>query len=248
MNKLVVAAAAAALVPVFGPFVSGLPSALADPLANGYDVSCVKANATQVTCTTSGCPRVHEDLAGDVIHTKVSGGPQTELSKACGNATTETISTSSSFDYGVQGCRKHTFSGDDCGAWANYHYEAPATPGPVEAPAPAPAPAAPAPAPVPAPAEVPAAPVTDAITATIDAGIGSVAVNVSNSSDLNGKCTYDSTPFGKHQNFNVPAHGSTPFTISGLNTGTNYHVTINCTDASGKQSQPIGHVEQDVRF
>ena len=47
MNKRVVAAAAAALVPVFGPFVFGLPSALADPLANGYDVTCTKANDTQ---------------------------------------------------------------------------------------------------------------------------------------------------------------------------------------------------------
>ena len=89
---------------------------------------------------------------------------------------------------------------------------------------------------------------TDAITATFNAGIGSVSVNVSNSSDLNGKCTYDSTPFGKHQDFNVPAHGSTPLTISGINTFTTYQVTINCTDASGKQSQPIGHVSQPVTF
>ena len=125
---------AAACVPVLGLFMFGLPHAGADPLANGYDVSCTKANAGQVTCVTSGCPRVHEDEAGDVIHTKVGGGAQSELSKACGNATTETISTSSSFDYSVQGCRKHALSSDDCGAWAVYHYQAPATQGPVETP------------------------------------------------------------------------------------------------------------------
>jgi len=153
------------------------------------------------------------------------------------------------FTYSVQGCRKHKASGDDCGAWSDYHYTPPAAPAPVDVPAvqqpqqQVPAQQAPAPAEVPA-----AAPVTDAITADFNPSIGSMNVNVSNSSDLNGKCTYDATPFGTHRDFNVPAHGSTPLNISGINTGLSYHVTINCTDASGKQSQAIGHVEQDVRF
>ena len=91
MNKLVVAAAAAALVPVFAPFVLGLPSASADPLPNGYDVSCTPNGDSSMVCTISGCPRVHEDEAGDVIHTLLNGSSQTELSKACGNTTTETL-------------------------------------------------------------------------------------------------------------------------------------------------------------
>ncbi len=107
----------------------------------------------------------------------------------------------------------------------------------------------PAPVEQPKPAEVPAAaPVADAISADFNTGLGSVSVNVSNSSDLNGKCTYDASPFGTHRDFNVPAHGSTSLSFSGLNTGTTYQVSIVCNDASGKQSGPIGQVNQSVTF
>ena len=240
---------AVTLVPVFAPFVLGPPSASADPLPNGYDVSCTPNGDSSMVCITSGCPRVHEDEAGDVIHTLLNGSSQTELSKACGNTTTETLPMPKtvSFTYSVQGCRKHFPGTDDCGAWADYHWTAQAAPVPVQPPKPV---DIPAPVEQPKPAEVPAPPVvvTDAITATVTPRIGKVDVHVENSSDLKGSCTYDSSPFGKHQAFAVGAHGSTDFSIGGLNSGTTYHVVINCTDASGKQGQPIGHVEQDVTF
>jgi hypothetical protein len=107
-------------------------------------------------------------------------------------------------------------------------------------------------APQPAPV---AAPVTDAISLsfgqpkiTLIPPSASITATVSNSSALPGKCTYDATPFNTHRDFNVPAHGSTPLTFTGLATGTTYHATVSCTDASGKQTQPIGSNSQDVTF
>jgi hypothetical protein len=106
--------------------------------------------------------------------------------------------------------------------------------------------------PEPAPA---AAPVTDAISLsfgkpkiTLIPPSASITATVSNSSALPGKCTYDATPFDTHRDFNVPAHGSTPLTFTGLATGTTYHATVSCKDASGKQTQPIGSNSQDVTF
>ncbi|MBJ7386526.1 MAG: hypothetical protein JHC55_18775, partial [Mycolicibacterium sp.] len=124
MSRLcgVLAAAACILgVVLVTPTLSPVPSASAVPQPNGYDVNCTQSGG-QVVCTIAGCPRVFEDLAGDVVHTKVNGGPQAELSKACGNTTTQTINTTEGFDYAVQGCRKSTFGSDDCGAWSNYTY------------------------------------------------------------------------------------------------------------------------------
>ncbi|MFC7672019.1 hypothetical protein ACFQWH_03005 [Mycolicibacterium sp. GCM10028919] len=132
MSRLCGVLAAAACIlgvvlvtPAMSPTMSPMPSASAVPQPNGYDVNCTQSGG-QVVCTIAGCPRVFEDLAGDVVHTKVNGGPQAELSKACGNTTTQTINTSEGFDYAVQGCRKSTFGSDDCGAWSNYTYTPPA--------------------------------------------------------------------------------------------------------------------------
>jgi hypothetical protein len=93
-------------------------------------------------------------------------------------------------------------------------------------------------------------PVTDAISLSFGPpGLGSITATITNSSDLNGKCTYDATGLkNTHQNFNVPAHGSTPLTFNGFNTGTTYHAVVSCNDASGKQTQPIGTASQDVTF
>jgi hypothetical protein len=120
----------------------------------------------------------------------------------------------------------------------------PPAPKPAAPPAPA-QPVQPAPAAEPAPTQ----PVTDAISLAFSPpALGNITATISNSSDLNGKCTYDATPFNTHRDFNVPAHGSTPLTFNGLNTGTSYHVTVSCKDASGKQTQPIGTTTQDVSF
>jgi hypothetical protein len=101
------------------------------------------------------------------------------------------------------------------------------------------------------PAEQPAqTPVTNAIALSFSPpGFGSITATVTNSSDLTAKCTYDASGLTKtHRDFTVGPRGSTNLTFNGFNTGTSYHVVVSCHDASGKQSQEIGHVEQDVTF
>src|SRR4030081_1261163 len=97
-----------------------MPVSNADVLPNGYDVSCKQVNPTQVVCSVGGCPRVYEDYAGDVVHTRVNALPQHEIGKGCGDTMTQTVDISSEFNYAVQGCRKHNLGSDDCGAWSDY--------------------------------------------------------------------------------------------------------------------------------
>jgi hypothetical protein len=103
------------------------PSAHADALPNGYSVTCTPSGG-KVICNISGCPRVHADEAGDVVHVRSNGGPQEELSKACGNTATESFGNNppAAFTVSIQGCRKHFPGSDDCGAWSDYHYTPPA--------------------------------------------------------------------------------------------------------------------------
>ncbi|TFV60983.1 hypothetical protein E4P42_01995 [Mycobacterium sp. PS03-16] len=120
------------VAPADTPTLSPVPIAGAEVLGNGYDVNCTKSNDNQVVCTIAGCPRVHEDLAGDVVNTRVNGGGQSELSKSCDNVTSQTVNAAGDFTLSVQGCRQNAF-GSDCGAWADYRYTAPAAP-PVQCP------------------------------------------------------------------------------------------------------------------
>jgi hypothetical protein len=249
-----------------------LPIASADVLGNGYDVSCKQANANQVICSISGCPRVHEDLAGDVVHTKVNGGEQSELDKACGNTTSQTINSSSGFTYSVQGCRKRpSVLSDLCGPFSDYTFTPPPKPAdkPVNCPPGSKTPTVPAgqqcqAAPqadvqcppdspvktVPAGQTCPAAPpVINAIQLQFGPPhLGGITATITNSSALTAKCTYDSTPFNTHRDFTVAPNGKTDLTFTGINTNTNYHVVVSCHDASGKQTQEIGHQETNVAF
>jgi hypothetical protein len=94
-----------------------------------------------------------------------------------------------------------------------------------------------------------AAPVTNAIQLSFGPPrLGSITATISNSSDLTAKCTYDATPFNTHRDLTVNPHSSTDQTFSGFNTLTSYHVVVSCHDASGKQSQEIGHAETNVTF
>ncbi|WP_156764684.1 hypothetical protein [Mycobacterium sp. 1081908.1] len=131
---------------------------------------------------------------------------------------------------------------------ADWHTDAKFTCAVTAAPPPAaPPPAAPANQPAPAPA--PAAPVTNAIQLSFGPPhLGSITATISNSSALTAKCTYDSTPFNTHRDFTVNPNGSTNQTFNGFNTGTSYHVVVSCHDASGKQTQEIGHAETNVTF
>src|SRR5205085_6398111 len=120
------------MAPADTPTLSPMPTAGAQPMGNGYDATCTKANDNQVTCNISGCPRVHEDLAGDSLNYKVNGGEQQNIPKSCGNTSTVTVNSSGAFTLSFQGCLGtglfDTNSGS-CGAWAGYQY----TP-PVQAP------------------------------------------------------------------------------------------------------------------
>ena len=114
------------------------------------------------------------------------------------------------------------------------------------APPAAPPPAAPAPPPVDTHAQ---AKVTNAITLTFGPpGFGKVTATVANSSDLTGKCHYHADPSNTNRDFTVNPHNSTDLTFTGFNTGTTYHATVTCTDASGKQQEPIGTSSSSVTF
>ncbi|OBB66345.1 hypothetical protein [Mycobacterium sp. 852014-50255_SCH5639931] len=174
----------------------------------------------------------------------------------------------------VQGCRKNDLSSDWCGPWADYHYTSAPKPAAPAAPAPAPAPApnannpvhctagytlppgsdcskTPNPNPPPAPAP---APVTNAIQLTFGPVSGngltgkSITATVTNSSALTAKCTYDSAPGGNHLDFTVGPNASTALPFDGFGFPVNYHVVVSCHDASGKQTQEIGHAETNVTF
>lgn len=178
------------------------PTANADQLPNGYNVTCTPMNGEGgVVCSVSGCPRVKDDEAGDVVHVRFNAQPQDEIVKGCNDAIgvtpnfiNSTVDVASGFTFSVQGCRKHKAGSDDCGAWSTYTYTppkqaapAPPQPGlPVKCPAGSPVasvpngqqcPAAPAPA---APVKCAAGSVTDTVPAgqQCAAPTNAVALNI----------------------------------------------------------------------
>src|SRR5436309_1196415 len=107
LNRFAIAFAVACLAWA-GVMMVAMPVASADTLPNGYDVSC-KANGSNTICSIAGCPRVYENYAGDVVHIKIDGGPQSEPGHPCGSTTTHTVNNASAFTLSIQGCRKHDF-------------------------------------------------------------------------------------------------------------------------------------------
>jgi hypothetical protein len=111
--------------------------------------------------------------------------------------------------------------------------------------------------PNPSPPVAPAPPpVTDAIGASFGSpGLTSLALKVTNSSALNAACHYDAeansidplVPKQTLRDFQVAPHTTSAKphveTFNGAPTLTNYSVTITCTDASGKQAEPVGTVQ-----
>jgi hypothetical protein len=73
-------------------------------------------------------------------------------------------------------------------------------------------------------------------------------VTVTNSAAIAGTCTYDSTPGNFHHDFNLAPNGKTTFNITGIPTGTTYHVVVSCTGAFNGQTVEFGHVETDKSF
>jgi hypothetical protein len=122
------------------------------------------------------------------------------------------------------------------------------------APAAAPAPAATsAPANTPEPVKTPdpvaaAVAPTDAVQLSFDKGLV-WTVNVTNSADIAGNCTYVATnPLlpGANKNFKIGSKGSTSFTVPGPPPLSTYHVVLSCTGPFNGQNVEFGHVEMDV--
>ena len=240
-----------------------MPESHADVLPNGYDVSCVNNNNGVAICTITGCPRVHEDLAGDVVHTVIttpSRGPngQSELSKGCGGATSQEIAWAKpyeNFNLAVQGCRKSTLGGDDCGPWSDYKYTAPPNPAAQQAP-PQQQPQTPPQAQTkqcPDGSTIPVAdacPVkkvapTNAVTMKVAKAGLQVNVTVGNTSDLAAECTYDATEANGlglpvHRDFSLAAKGSTTLTFPAPIIGQSWQLVSACNAPFEGQTVEIG--------
>ena len=230
-----------------------MPVSNADVLPNGYDVSCTQVNPNQVVCKIGGCPRVYEDYAGDLVHTKVNALPQHEIGKSCGATISQTVDTSEAFEYSVQGCRDRNL-GDKCGAWSVYKFTPPAKPAaPAPAPAQAPAPAAPQTKQCSDGSVIPVAdacPVkkvapTNAVTMNVKKAGLQVNVTVGNTSDLAAQCTYDATEANGlgpavHRDFNVAAKGSTTLNFPAPLPGQSYQLVAACNADFEGQAVQIG--------
>jgi hypothetical protein len=98
----------------------------------------------------------------------------------------------------------------------------------------------------------PPAPVAPHDAVTVSFGTFSpfsgLPVTVTNSAAIAGTCTYDSTPGNYHHDFNLAPNGKTTFNITGIPTGTTYHVVVSCTGTFNGQTVEFGHVETDKSF
>lgn len=119
-------------------------------------------------------------------------------------------------------------------------------------------PAAPPPAAIPDPVKVVDDPVPaavaphDAVQVDIERAGFNVEVNVTNSADLAGKCTYVANPVGisllpgVNRNFSIGAKGSQQLTFLAPPPLSTYHVVVSCHGTFNGQNIEFGHVEQDV--
>jgi hypothetical protein len=92
---------------------------------------------------------------------------------------------------------------------------------------------------------------TDAISMSIDKTAFSATwtVNVTNSANISGDCTYAATnPVlpGDNKTFHINPNGSTSFTITAAPLFTTYHVAVSCSGPFNGKTVQFGHVEQDV--
>lgn len=101
---------------------------------------------------------------------------------------------------------------------------------------------------VPAGAECPAP--TDAVRVSFSKGFGVWKVNVANSADISGQCTYKATSDngtpGASRNFAIAAKGTAGFTVPAPLFLTSYHVVTSCTGTYAGNTVEFGHDEQDV--
>lgn len=88
----------------------------------------------------------------------------------------------------------------------------------------------------------------NAISVNFSETTGGLTVNVNNSSNVAGDCTYDATAPNSlipptHRDFTVGAKAGTSFQISGIRTGTQYNTVTVCRGNFQGQDVEIGRVE-----
>jgi hypothetical protein len=100
-----------------------------------------------------------------------------------------------------------------------------------------------------------AGPVTNAITPKFDGTSNTTfKVTLTNSSKLPASCNYEAVsqspllPSDTTRTFDVPPNAPHTESFDGVKTGTNYTITINCTDSSGSQTEPLGSINQTVKW
>jgi len=98
-------------------------------------------------------------------------------------------------------------------------------------------------------------PVTNAITVSFDGTSNTTfKMTVKNSSPLPASCNYEAVslnplvPSDTARTFNVAPNGSDTESFDGLKTGSSYKVTMTCTDSSGTQTEPLGSINQTVKW
>jgi len=95
---------------------------------------------------------------------------------------------------------------------------------------------------------------TNAITPSFDGQQTVFKVTLKNSSPLPATCNYEAVslnpvlPSDTTTTFDVPANGSHTESFNGVKIGTQYKITIPCNDSSGKQTEPLGSVNQTVTW
>jgi hypothetical protein len=136
-----------------------------------------------------------------------------------------------------------TQSGTDAGQAAPQQQAPPPPPANVKCPKGSAVPEVPAGQTCPAP--------KDAIRVTFTRALAPQwTVNVTNSADLGGSCTYNATANngtqGASNTFTVDAKGTASFKVPAPAPFTTYHVMTSCTGDFGGQPVEFGHDEQDV--
>jgi hypothetical protein len=93
-------------------------------------------------------------------------------------------------------------------------------------------------------------PPTNAVRVSFGRGFGAWTVNVSNSADVSGQCTYRATSDngspGASNDFAIGAKGASSFKVPAPLPLTSYHVVTSCRGNYAGKSVEFGHDEQDV--
>jgi hypothetical protein len=97
-----------------------------------------------------------------------------------------------------------------------------------------------------------APPPKDAIVVDVEQSPTSVTVNVRNTSELDGRCTYDAKTNGLfmpnvHRDFNLNPNDSTKLDFLAPPPWVTYRVVVACHGKFNGQDDEFGHFEQDVK-